>query len=116
MLNNFRKVINFNAISLIYLIIVGEMVFALPFHISRFFRPALLEDFNYTNTMLGVAFSVYGITALLSYLSGGYIADKISPKYLLFFSLLMTSFGGLFFLYNPGYVGLCMIYGFWGIR
>ena len=115
MLNNFRKVINFKAMSLIYLIIVGEMVFALPFHISRFFRPALLEDFNYTNTMLGVAFSVYGITALLSYLPGGYIADKISPKYLLFFSLLMTSFGGLFFLYNPGYLGLCMIYAFWGI-
>ena len=85
------------------------------FHVSRFFRPSLLEDFNYSNTELGVAFSIYGITALISYLPGGYIADKVSPKYLLFFSLLMTSIGGLFFLQNPGYLGLYAIYGFWGI-
>ena len=110
-----KKILNKNYLSLLYLIIVGEMVFALPFHVSRFFRPSLLEDFNYSNTELGVAFSIYGITALISYLPGGYIADKVSPKYLLFFSLLMTSIGGLFFLQNPGYLGLYAIYGFWGI-
>ena len=109
-----KKILNKNYLSLLYLIIVGEMVFALPFHVSRFFRPSLLEDFNYSNTELGVAFSIYGITALISYLPGGYIADKVSPKYLLF-SLLMTSIGGLFFLQNPGYLGLYAIYGFWGI-
>ena len=27
----------------------------------------------------------------------------------------MTSIGGLFFLQNPGYLGLYAIYGFWGI-
>ena len=59
-----KKIFTKDSISLFYLILVGELVFALPFHISRFFRPALLEDFNYSNTMLGVAFSVYGFTAL----------------------------------------------------
>ena len=83
-----KSFINKKTLSLIYLIIVGELVFSLPFHISRFFRPSLLDDYNYTNTMLGIAFSIYGITALISYLPGGYIADKIPPKYLLFSSLL----------------------------
>ena len=107
----FRK----NNILLLYLIIIGELVFSLPFHVSRFFRPSLIEEYNYTNTMLGLAFSIYGITALLSYLPGGYIADRISPKYLLFWSLLLTSLGGIFFLLNPSFIGLCIIYGYWGI-
>ena len=49
-----KKILNKNYLSLLYLIIVGEMVFALPFHVSRFFRPSLLEDFNYSNTELGL--------------------------------------------------------------
>ncbi len=102
-------------ISLLYLIIVGEIIFSLPFHISRFFRPSLIEEYGYSNTMLGVAFSIYGLTALFSYVPGGFIADKMSPRYLLFISLLLTSFGGIFFLYNPSFLGLCIIYGFWGI-
>ena len=110
-----KSFINKKTLSLIYLIIVGELVFSLPFHISRFFRRSLFDDYNYTNTMLGVAFSIYGITALISYLPGGYIADKIPPKYLLFASLLLTSLGGLFFLLNPEFLGLCLIYGFWGL-
>ena len=115
MLKTSQKIINQKSLSLLYLVIVGELVFSLPFHISRFFRPSLLEEFSYTNTMLGYAFSIYGLTALMCYLPGGYIADKVSPKYLLFLSLLLTSIGGLFLLTKPGYLGLCLIYGFWGI-
>ncbi len=112
MLNITLKKVNF---SLLYLIVIGEVIFSLPFHITRFFRPSIIEEYNYSNTMLGVAFSVYGTTALLCYLPGGYIADKFLPKYILFCSLLLTSLGGLFFLLNPNFLGLCIIYGFWGV-
>ena len=64
---------------------------------------------------LGLAFSIYGITAFLSYLPGGYIADKVSPKYLLFSSLLLTSFGGIFYMTNPSINGLYFLFGYWGI-
>ena len=104
-----------NILPLAFLIIVGELIFALPFHVSRFFRPSLIEEFNYSNMDLGIAFSVYGLTALFSYLPGGYIADKLSPKYLLFSSLLLTSLGGLFFMTNPSIQGLYFVYGYWGI-
>ena len=104
-----------NILPLTLLIVAGELIFSLPFHVSRFFRPSLLEDYNYSNMDLGIAFSIYGVTALLSYMPGGYIADKISPKYLLFASLLLTSIGGIFFMTNPSINDLYFLFGYWGI-
>ena len=112
---NHKGFLNENNIAIFYLIIIGELIFALPFHISRFFRPSLIEDFNYSNMTLGIAFSVYGITALISYIPGGYIADKLRPKYLLSLSLFLTSLGGLVFLFNPKGNWLYFIYGYWGV-
>ncbi|MBJ56784.1 MAG: MFS transporter [Rickettsiales bacterium] len=112
---NFRNLFSVKTLDLIYLIIIGELIFALPFHISRFFRPALIEDYKYSNMSLGIAFSIYGITALISYIPGGYIADRLSPRYLLFASLLLTSLGGIFLLYNPSTLYLYFIYAYWGI-
>ena len=45
------------------LILAGEAVFALPFHVARFFRPTVLEVFALSNTELGAAQAVYGIVA-----------------------------------------------------
>ena len=38
------------------LVIVGELIFGLPYHTARFFRPTLLEAFSFTNTQLGDLF------------------------------------------------------------
>ena len=92
--------------TLLYLIIVGELIFALPFHVSRFFRPGLIEDYNYNNLSLGISFSIYGFTALICYVPGGYIADKIEPKYLLSSSLLLYFFvieGSCIYILNRNY-------------
>ena len=35
------------------LIVAGEAVFALPFHVARFFRPIVLDVFGLTATQLG---------------------------------------------------------------
>ncbi len=91
------------------------MIFALPFHINRFFRPALLDEFNYTNTMLGYAFTTYGLVALISYFPGGYIADRYDTKKLLCISLALTSLGGMLLLLKPNFYFLCLIYAYWGI-
>ena len=50
---------------MLILVLAGEMIFSLPFHTARFFRPTLLEAFNFSNTELGDAFAVYGVTAML---------------------------------------------------
>ena len=97
------------------MIFTGELIFALPFHVNRFFRPSLLDEFQYTNYMMGMAFTTYGITALICYFPGGYIADKFNTRKLLSFSLIFTSLGGILLLFFNNFYFLCLIYGYWGI-
>ena len=96
------------------LIVAGEMVFGLPFHTARFFRPTMLEVFGFTNTQLGDLFALYGVTAMLSYFPGGAIADHFSARGLLSASLVATAIGGLFMATIPGAGGMAVLYAFWG--
>ena len=48
------------------LILAGELVFGLPFHTARFFRPSMLEVFGFTNTQLGDLFALYGMRLVLA--------------------------------------------------
>jgi sugar phosphate permease len=97
------------------LILAGEMIFSLPFHVPRFFRPTLLEVLNMSNAEFGDAFILYGVMAMLSYIPGGMIADRISARKLIVSSLIATALGGIYFAMFPGQTGLAMIFGYWGI-
>ena len=97
------------------LVLGGELIFGLPFHTTRFFRPTFLEVFNYSNTQLGDVFAVYGITAMLSYFPGGLIADRYSPRLLMTLSLFATATGGIYMATIPGVVQMAFLFGFWGI-
>ena len=97
------------------LIFAGEMIFSLPFHVARFFRPTLLDVFNLTNTELGDIIAVYGIMAMLAYFPGGALADRFSARKLMTFSLLATGLGGFYFAQIPGQNGLFFLFGYWGI-
>lgn len=96
------------------LILAGEAIFALPFHIARFFRPIMLEMFNLTATELGAAQGIYGIVAMLCYFPGGLIADRYPVHKLIALSLWMTALGGLFMATLPNYPQLVWLYGFFG--
>jgi sugar phosphate permease len=100
---------------IVALVIAGEMVFGLPFHIARFFRPTMLEVFEFTNTQLGDLFAVYGITAMLSYFPGGAIADRYSARFLLTASLVSTAAGGFYLATIPGPFSMAVLYGYWGV-
>jgi sugar phosphate permease len=97
------------------LVVAGEIVFGLPFHTARFFRPTLLEVFGFTNTQLGDLFAVYGITAMLSYFPGGALADRFPARSLLTASLFATGAGGLFMATIPAATPMGLLYGFWGV-
>lgn len=97
------------------LIVAGEAVFTLPFHVARFFRPTVLRVFDLTNTELGAAQAVYGVVAMLAYFPGGPLADRFSARRLLTVSLLATATGGFYFATFPSYRGLSVLFGFWGI-
>ncbi len=97
------------------LIFAGEMIFSLPFHVARFFRPTLLHVFELSNTQLGDVFAFYGIAAMLSYFPGGIIADYFSARRLLTFSLSATALGGIFFAQIPQGRALTLLFGYWGL-
>jgi len=97
------------------LILAGEAIYALPFHVTRFFRPTVLEVFDLTNTQLGTAQAVYGIVAMLAYFPGGPLADRFPARKLLAWSLWTTAAGGLYMATMPGFQGAMMIWGFFGI-
>lgn len=97
------------------LILAGELIFGLPYHTTRFFRPTFLQVFELSNTQLGDMFAVYGITAMLAYFPGGVIADHYSPRSLMTLSLFATAAGGLYMATFPGHIQLALLYGFWGI-
>ncbi|MEM7081789.1 MAG: MFS transporter [Pseudomonadota bacterium] len=96
------------------LIIAGEAIFALPFHVTRFFRPTVLEVFGLTATELGAAQGLYGITAMVAYFLGGPLADRFPAHTLLASSLWATALGGVYMATFPTYSGALALWGFFG--
>lgn len=100
---------------MIALVVAGEMIFSLPFHLPRYFRPSVLETFGLCNADLGDVFAVYGVTAMLAYFPGGALADRFAARVLMCWSLLATALGGLYLATLPGPRGLGLLYGYWGL-
>jgi sugar phosphate permease len=97
------------------LVLAGELIFGLPFHTARFFRPTYLEAFGFSNTQLGDVFAVYGITAMIAYFPGGVIADRYPPRLLMTFSLFATAAGGVYMATFPAELQMALLYGYWGV-
>ena len=108
------KINNKKFLILTLLILSGEFIYFLPYVLSRVFRPTFLDVFQLNNFQLGSLFSVYGIVALLSYIYGGIITDRYSPRKLMSSALFLTALGGLVLASYPSYQTLQILYGYWG--
>ena len=102
-------------IAIASLIIAAEAIFALPYHVARFFRPTLLLALGLDNTQLGLVQSAYGIVAMLAYFPGGPLADRFSARKLITASLVSTASGGFYFHALPSFDGLWVLFAFWGL-
>ena len=103
------------ALIILSLILAGEAIFTLPYHVTRFFRPTFLEVFDLSATELGVAQSAYGFIAMAAYFFGGPLADRFEPRKLLAGSLWATALGGLYLATFPDVIGVTLIWGFFGL-
>lgn len=101
-------------LTLFTLIVAGETIFFLPFVLARVFRPTVLEVFGLTNLELGIAFSIYGVVAMVSYLPSGPLADLFPPRWMIALALLSTAAGGLWMAAGPSLAELKMLYACWG--
>jgi MFS family permease len=93
----------------------GETIFFLPFVLARIFRPTLLEVFGLTNFELGIAFSLYGVVAMVAYLPGGPLADAFNPRKLIATALITTAAGGFVLAVIPSLSSLKLLYAYWGL-
>lgn len=97
------------------LIFGGEMIFSLPYHLPRYYRPTVLEVLGLSNADLGDAFVFYGVAAMICYFPGGILADHFSARKLMTVSLVATAAGGVYLMTLPGFAGLSALYAFWGV-
>jgi len=101
--------------SMFALIIAGEAIFLLPFILMRVFKPVIREAFLISDAQIGEAQALYGITAVISYFFGGFIADKWEVRKLLSISLVLTAIGGFWMTMIPSILTLKILYAFWGV-
>ncbi len=86
----------------------------LPFLREVYYLP-LQKALDLNNTQLGVLMSVFGAVSLLTYFPGGWLADRISSRKLISFSMLATGLAGFYFSTFPSYPLSIVVHGFWGV-
>jgi nitrate/nitrite transporter NarK len=92
----------------------GGVIYLLPFLQEVYYKP-LMQALRLDNTQVGGLMSAFGLTSMLAYFPGGWLADRVSPRRLLTVSLLATGAAGLYFSTFPSYAQSLAIHAFWGI-
>jgi sugar phosphate permease len=103
------------ALTMLSLILAGETVFLPAFHLGRYFKTSLLSTYSIDEFQLGRLGAMYGAVAMASYVLGGPLADRWSPRKLLTASLVVTAAGSLYMATIPSFAGLRLLFGFWGM-
>ena len=84
-------------------------------YLRTYYQETMLEVFGITLQQLNTIYSILGLVWVAGYLPSGLLSDKFSAKNLLVISLLGTALGGFWFAQVPGFGGVAVIYGIWGI-
>lgn len=103
-----------NTATLVILAVSGALIYALPYF-RNYYYDVFLDAFHLTNTQMGTIGSAYGVCCLISYIFGGFCADRWKTKYLLTISLVATGLLGFTLLLYPPYPVLLLIHAAWGI-
>ena len=96
------------------LVFAGGAIYPL-IYLRQNFEVSILESFAITITELGQCYAMLGVIFVLTYLPSGWLADRVSPRWLLSFSLALTAMLGLWFSTMPSIQVLLIIFAGWGI-
>jgi len=99
---------------MIGLVLAGESIYMLPY-LRKTFQTSMELVFGLGSMQVGLLNTMFGILAVACYFPSGWLADRISARRLLTFSLLATSAGGFYMLTLPSYRMLLILHAFWGI-
>lgn len=102
-----------NLFAILIVSVGGAIIYGVPYFRYDYYD-AYLKVYGLTNTQMGVFGSIFGIFGMISYLFGGYVADRVSIKKILVFSLVGTGIGGFVHLLPLNFEALVVLYAFWG--
>ena len=92
----------------------GTVIYLLPFLRELYYKP-LQAAIGINNSQSGMLTAVFGMSSLVAYPIGGWIADRVSPRLLISSSLISTGLIGFVFSTFPSYAVSLLIHALWGI-
>jgi sugar phosphate permease len=101
-------------LTMVLLCLSGSIMYWLPF-LSEIFYVPMQDAFGFSKTQLGILLSTFGFVSLLTYIPGGWLADRIAPRKLISTALLITSAGGFVFSTFPSFEICILLHGLWGV-
>ncbi|MGI9200727.1 MAG: MFS transporter [Woeseiaceae bacterium] len=84
-------------------------------YLRQNFEVSILESFEITIAQLGQCYSMLGVIFVVTYLPSGWLADRVSPRILVVFSLVCMALLGIWFSTMPSFESLLIIFAGWGI-
>lgn len=101
-------------ISLLIICLGAASIYFLPFIRWTYYDP-LKEALGLTHTQFGTLMSAYGITSLIFYSPGGWLADRFSARKLAAIALAITGILGFYFATYPSFTACLIINLLWGM-
>ncbi|KGB90877.1 major Facilitator Superfamily protein [Burkholderia multivorans] len=101
-------------LQLLLLVIAAGAIYPM-LYLRQVYQPTMLHFFRIDDVQLGYLYSSLGTIFLISYLPSGWLADRLSPRWLICFSLLATGALGLVYATGPSFHALVLIFGGWGL-
>ena len=101
-------------IQLCLITLAGGAIYPLVY-LRHTFEVSILESYGITLTELGQCYGLLGVMFVVTYIPGGWLADRISPRWLISFSLVLTGMIGFWFSAIPSIYELYIIFFCWGI-
>ncbi|WP_254212583.1 MFS transporter [Burkholderia multivorans] len=101
-------------LQLLLLVIAAGAIYPM-LYLRQVYQPTMLHFFRIDDVQLGYLYSSLGTIFLISYLPSGWLADRLSPRWLICFSLLATGALGLVYATGPSFHTLVLIFGGWGL-
>ena len=95
------------------LILAGGAIYPL-IYLRQNFEVSILESFRITISQLNECYALLGILFVLTYLPSGWLADRVAPRWLMTFSLVLTGLLGFWFSGIPSFESLKVIFIGWG--
>lgn len=108
-MSKFRKYLTILALSF-----AGGSIYTIPYLKYIFYDPQM-QVMGINNTQSGMLISMYAIGCMLSYIPGGLLTDKISPRKAIFASTTVTCLLGLTYAFTFNYYLSLVIWGLFAL-